>query len=212
MSSKRKRTRVVAAVVFLLIAASLLTGRRHDRRDKLPRAAILPPGRCPLSRILRSKSDAAYICCFGLDVSSFDTILSVFEIEFVRWKYDRNSGQVILRSSPCGKALSITPCANLALTLAWLRTQGEQRSLSCFAGTTPSVTSRQIHVGVHVLSLKLSRLHSASINFPADKPQLEAFASIIAARYPRHQSAIGFIDGLKLKVHPPADPYWENAM
>ena len=167
---KRRRMRLVL-LVFILVSACLLTGRRHARRDKLPRSAILPPGRSPLSRVLRSNSNAAYICCFGLDVQSFQSILSVFEVEFLRWKYERRSGQVELRSSPCGKLLSITPEANLGLTLAWLRTQGEQRSLSCFAGTTPSVTSRQIHVGIHAVSVVLSRMPDAAIISPSDEPQ-----------------------------------------
>ena len=66
-------------------------------------------------------------------------------------------------------------------------------------------------IWVYASSGSTRRTPKAAITFPNSRTR-SLFSDIIAIRYPRLKGAIGFLDGLKLPLHPPLDEYSRNAM
>jgi hypothetical protein len=205
---------LLSSLVFVLLICliSLAPTRRNVRTDKLLRQALLFPGECAGLKLLQSSSDSSFTACFGLNVSMFNKLLMRFEKQMKMWKYDRESGLPVRRIQQ-RQAIGLKHDVRTALAMCciWLRSRCEQRFLSLVFGIVPSVVCELLHVGLHCLLEALRLTPKAVVKFPYSRKR-QLFTEIISMRYPRLKGAIGFLDGLKLPVHPPTEEYWRNAM
>ena len=211
ISMARKQLLITTAVFLLVILLLCSASRRHRRSDKLLRRALLYPRQAAGLRLLNSGNDQSFTVCFGLSVSMFNKLLTKFQTRLEVSTYDRALGTPVRRIRRRRSSSMVDPRSALALCLLWLRSHCEQRFLSLIFGLVPSVVSETLNLSLRCLLEALCATPSAKIRFP-NRSRRKLFADIIAMRYPRLRGAIGFLDGLKLPVHPPSDEYWRNAM
>lgn len=195
-------------VVLCLLALILgYPHRKYKRIDKLRRISIHSTASAAIAKILRSTSDSAFISCFGLDVFCFNYLLTHFEPLFDVSRIESGS----LRLRPCLKShRTVDGRICLALVLAFLRTCGEQRSLSLIFGTSPSRTSYYIRLGLAVLRRSISKSEYSKVHMPS-KANMAIFSAVISTKYPALRGAFGMVDGLKLRVMEPGDSYDQNS-
>jgi hypothetical protein len=199
---------VVACCAVAACAAAMSYGR--VRLDTLVRASVLPTSAAPLQRVLESRIDSSYIRCFGINVAVFATILDPFSADYPHYTVKPHKLKLTRIHAGRGRPRDLSASQCLALVLAFYRSKCEQHVLSAASGTIPSHTCKYLRLGHLLLSKALSGIPEARVEFPSPD-RIRELSAIVTAEFPRLAHAFGLLDGLKLRLHPPADPAEQNA-
>ncbi|KAG9125513.1 hypothetical protein FRC07_007295 [Ceratobasidium sp. 392] len=186
--------------------------QRRSRYRFLLRRHLLPSPRhgTPWLRTRGSFEDQAYLLAMGVDVATFEYILrSGFE-QF--W-----NGNTIFRDdvNPDGTprlgGRSLPADGALGLVLHWITSMATESELARNFALVPSVISRYIYFGLHILVHILRRLPESQIIWPS-RAEMTHSASLIQRRHPNIEGAFGFVDGLSLPVETSSDPQEQETM
>ncbi|KAG8793004.1 hypothetical protein FRC12_004211 [Ceratobasidium sp. 428] len=154
--------------------------------------------------------DRAYLVAVGLDVASFEYILTS---GFERW-WDTHT---ILRDDvdeygvPRLRRRSLAADGALGLVLHWLTSSSTESELALVFALVPSVVSRYLYFGLQILVHVLRHLPESQITWPSED-EMTYFAELIQRRHPTIEGAFGFIDGLSLPVETSSDPREQEMM
>ena len=96
------------------------------------------------------------------------------------------------------------------LILHYLNSTMSSYTLQQILGLTPAVCSRYLRNGLTTLLQVLMSDANAHIMWPTEH-EMQYFASLIRAKYPRVKYAIGFVDGVHLPVFSTANSELQNA-
>ncbi|CAE6430030.1 unnamed protein product [Rhizoctonia solani] len=210
---RQHRQRKLAAILLLArLARSRKLLQRRSRYRNLLRRHLLdsPRRRTPWTSIRRSFEDQAYLQTMGLDVASFEYILqNGFE---QMW-----NAHTILRHDvnrhglPRLRARSLCADGALGLVLYWVTSTSTESELALIFALVPSVISRYLYFGLHILVRILRRLSESQVTWPSED-EMAYFAELIQRRHPTIEGAFGFIDGLSLPVETSSDPHQQELM
>jgi hypothetical protein len=182
-----------------------LPDRQPRRRPKhyLTRPELLPSPRvCSgWQSIYHSREDRAYIHIMGIDVATFDYILTSGFRE--AWE-----SQPIKRTdtNPSGAsrkgARSLDATGGLGLALHFLCSTMSESSLQIIFALTPSTVSRYINFALDLLLAALEKLPEGRLEWPEEDVMKEN-SRLINAKHSTAKyldGAFGFMDGLNLPV------------
>ncbi|KAJ3012590.1 hypothetical protein NUW54_g1823 [Trametes sanguinea] len=182
--------------------------RRYLRRSELmpdPRAE----GETPWQRVYASRNDRAFITTMGVDVATFDAILTAGFA--ARW-----SSQPVQRtdvrpdSSPRPGRRSLDAAGALGLILHWLSSTMRAISLQEIFALTAATVDRYIHTALDILLKTLCDMPDARLAWPTTS-EMRYYSNLICQRLPLLIGAFGTVDGLNLAVQVSDDDDLENA-
>lgn len=204
-----------------MLAATLVAGIELARLDRvetqnpkrlyLCRAHLLPdPHRnTPWQVLYTSHSDRAFITTMGIDVLTFEFILTS---GFASLWYHKSITRPDTNSQgiPRLNRRSLDAGGALGLMLHYLNSTMHETSLQQIFALIPATVSRYLTSGLPILLQTLRSMVDASIRWPRG-PDFERCSALVVARHSRLEGAFGSIDGLKLPVQTSHDVDIENA-
>ena len=121
---------------------------RRARIGHIPRFALTDPDISAISKLLYSRSDAAYIVTTGLDCTTFDLLLSKFKVLFNTYTpHDKVTGRIRKLKIKVGKARLFTSKMCLACVLYHARSRGALLTVQLLFGQTKSTMSVWLRFG-----------------------------------------------------------------
>ena len=206
----KQKITALLSLARLAKASSLI--RRRSRYRFLLRRHLLPSPRqnTPWVSIRQSLDDQAYLATMGLDVASFEYILTS---GFERW-WDTHTifrQDVDVDGNPRLQRRSLAADGALGLILHWLTSTATESELALIFALVPSVVSRYLYFGLQILVYTLQRLPESQITWPSED-EMTYSAELIQRRHPTINGAFGFIDGLSLPVETSSDPREQEVM
>eukprot|EP00742_Colponemidia_sp_Colp-10_P011916 GILJ01013310.1.p1 GENE.GILJ01013310.1~~GILJ01013310.1.p1 ORF type:complete len:375 (-),score=23.47 GILJ01013310.1:55-1179(-) len=170
----------------------LLIRKRASIRSRayLVRSSLVSPKMSAWQRLYDNKHDGSFMSTMGLDVRTFELLLSHMRCHVVR--------------RTVGRHPLLDEAAILGLVLHFLNSTMLHKTLCEIFGTPPSTTRENLAQGMKILLQTLRELPSAAVAWPTDMVTLEKYADLIHGRQrslrPLGYNAIGFMDGLNLPV------------
>ncbi|QRV92214.1 DDE superfamily endonuclease [Ceratobasidium sp. AG-Ba] len=211
---RRRMQQKIAALLFLARlakAASLI--QRRSRYRFLLRRHLRPSPRCNTSwvSIRESSDDRAYLATMGLDVASFEYLLTNgFERLWDTHTIFRHDVDEF--GFPRLQRRSLAADGVLGLVLHWLTSTATEFELALVFALVPSVVSRYLSFGLHILVYVLRCLPESQISWPSEH-EMAYFSELVRQRHPMVNGAFGFIDGLSLlPVETSSDPREQEVM
>jgi hypothetical protein len=184
--------------------------RRKLRRRYLTRADLLPDPRVntPFQAVRNARNDRAYITTMGVDVATFEYLLS----EFVKkWSTSTIPREDVHRlGMPRRGRRSLEADGALGLALYYLSSCMQEAHLQEIFALTPTTCSRYLNFALNILLQVLRRLPESRIVW-WNGEEFEEDEELILNRHRRLAGAIGSVDGLSLPCAVSSDPETENA-
>ncbi|KAK7685815.1 hypothetical protein QCA50_011161 [Cerrena zonata] len=188
---------------------------RAQHRGYLLRSDLLPNPRTitPWQRLRDGRSDHAYIVTMGLDVKTFELILSSgFQRRWEESTIDRTDVSSV--GAPRPERRSLDAAGALGLVLHWLCSTMREISLQQIFALIPSTVNRYLAFSLRILLETLKELPQASISWPDqvnEHNEFEKLSEIVTSRHSLLKGAFGSIDGLNLPCQVSDDVEIENA-
>ncbi|GAB1523491.1 hypothetical protein RhiTH_006641 [Rhizoctonia solani] len=205
-TSKRRGVRIAAALMALYYAGTNLRHVWRIRRYRhLNRPKLLENPRLdtPWQAVLCSCEDCAFISTMGVDVATFNYILSSgFRYLWLTHPIPRDD------VNPSGATRlgqrSLDAEGGLGVLLHYLSGTMNETSLQQIFALVPSVLTRYIHFLRQILALTLEKIPKARICWP--KPdKMQEYLQAIQLRHPSVIGGFGFLDGLSLPIGASSD-------
>jgi hypothetical protein len=185
---------VVLVCVLMLLAQSRIRNRYY-----LTKESLVLPYASAWYQLFDSGTDEAFVATMGLDR---DTYLYLHDSIYEHIKSTSFTDQG-------GRHPTLDTYAKLGITLHYLNSTMQQKSLCQIFGCSPAITCRAIDQCLNALVEVLPGLPEACIKWPTPT-QMQEFAATVALREPNLPQVFGFIDGLNLPIQEPADPDQQN--
>jgi hypothetical protein len=159
----------------------------------------------PFQAVHNARNDRAYITTMGMDVATFEYLLS----EFVKkWNISTIPREDVHQlGMPCRGRHSLEADGALGLALYYLSSCMQEAHLQEIFALTPTTCSCYLNFALDILLQVLRRLPESRIVWW----NREEFEELILNRYHRLAGAIGSVDGLSLPCAVLSDPKTENA-
>jgi DDE superfamily endonuclease len=191
-----------------LRSLSLYERHLHDRR--IPRAALEYPNSSAWRALGGSGNDLALITLTGLDFSVFNWLEQKFTPIHNQYSpFISPNGEIVEINPNQGQHCMLSGRDCLGLYLAWTQTRGSNMLLQIIFGLTGTPISMYIRFARRILIKVLQAEDDAAIKLPSDK-KVEEYKAAIANRHPLLQNVWCSMDGLKLRLHRPADGITQN--
>lgn len=185
--------------------------RRRDHR--IPRAALQHPSMSAWTFLYHAQNDQSLITACGLDHTTFQELLAIFEPVFDRYTpFGNSSGSFhfwLARTENRGRRRSMDAASCLGLCLMWTRTRGAQWHLGIVFGLTGSTTNVWIRFGIRLLVAILQNHRNAKMRYPTDR-EMEEYKAAVVLRHPALTNVYCFVDGLKLRLQQAGDVIIQN--
>jgi hypothetical protein len=144
--------------------------QRRLRYMRIPRVALLSPKESPWRKLYASKNDQAFITATGLDVTSFEELLSKFTPFYNNLSPHSENGKIkIIRRKLEGRRRIMNSCDCLGLVLMHTRTRGSSFSLQMKFGISGTATTLYIRFARRILLHIFSTDNDASICIPSNE-------------------------------------------
>lgn len=179
-----------------VIIACLYAYKTFRRRAYITSAAIPPVSRSPWAHLFNSKDDKSFVSLTGLNVETF---MELHEVLFSNFHIDRS-----------GRKEKLGSFGKLGCILLFLNSTLQPKHLCLIFGIFSSSVSRIINFMLKLIVKKMMNHNKSRILWP-DELQKREYALQIKNREPLVTNAIGFIDGLALRVCCSSDIQEQNA-
>jgi hypothetical protein len=144
----------------------------------------------------RSQSDRAFITTMGMDVATFDDLLSHFAGQ---WNFSTiDQANVNRHGKPQIGQQLLDAAGCLGLVLHWLCLTMVSYTLKKLFAITPAVCSRYLSMGLQHLLLCLREHHQVRFLWSTTKEKVCRHSGQIKRKFPRLTNCIGFVDGVNL--------------
>jgi hypothetical protein len=146
----------------------------------------------------RTQSDRAFITTMGVDLATFDDLLSCFADW---WNFSTiDQANVNRHGKPQIGQQLLDAAGCLGLVLHWLCLTMVSYTLQQLFAITPAVCSHYLSTGLQHLLLCLCEHHQARFLWPTTKEKACRHSDQIKRKFPRLTNCIGFVDGVNLPV------------
>ncbi len=217
-SEEEDKLELLALAVVGIVVIGTEEDHIHRAEQRLPsrhylrRPQLLPSPRAntPWQALYNSCDDRAYITTMGIDCATFNYILEHSFAE--EWDSspipcpDTNQN-----GNPCLGRRSLTAEGALGLTFHYLTSTMSDTALQQIFALIPTTVSRYCTFGLKILLKTLRCLPEAAVEWWRSEEECKDDNSLIVARHPLLEGAIGSIDGLNLPLATSDDPDLENA-
>jgi hypothetical protein len=215
---RRRRLRFLLLVAVLLDLDSdsfreLLDAEGMKRRDRrIPRIALLSPGRTAFDKLYNSGNDQALITVTGFDHLAFRSLLEVFAPWYNKhtpWTghNDGSTFKVLNTRSHgrTGRKRIITATTCLALVLAWYRFRGSELQLQGWFGFTGTHANVWLCFGRRGLLIVLKKHPMARVEMPSDE-KIADLKNACRERHPLLGDVYCVANGVKFYFQSTEDP------
>ncbi|OAV89080.1 hypothetical protein PTTG_06036 [Puccinia triticina 1-1 BBBD Race 1] len=147
---------------------------------------------------MKARNNWAYVTTMGVDVATFEHILSRFKLLWNTATLPRSN--VNPNGEPQVGCWSLDAAGCLGLVLHWLCSTMVAYTLQQIFGMTPDVCSCYLDWGLDCLLQVLKNHPQACIIWPSTEEQIQPYARTIKKKFPLLENCFGFLDGLKLPI------------
>ena len=179
--------------------------RRRDRR--IPRVALVEPGKSAWRRILVSGNDQSLITITGLDFSVFGELMERFEPMYSQYSVAPVDGKYVKVKDKSGRRRLMKGEDCLGLVLVWTRTRGSLTLLQVVFGMSRTGIENYLRFGI--LIKLLSRDVNSKIGVPS-RSRIEVYKEVIKQRHPALEDVGLSMDGLRLASEAPGSFVVQN--
>lgn len=204
-----------ALLAVLLAADRVKRDEQNDHRRRryrfLLRRELLPDPRegTPWQRLWESRSDRSFITTMGVDIRTFELLLTHFAPLWNSTPIPRED--VNTEGRPRLGRRSLDAAGGLGLALHFLSSAVLETTLQLIFALVPSVADRYIHFARHILLHVVREIPEGAILMPSTYAECEELSNLVFERHPALWGAIGTGDGLDLPACEAQDPEIENA-
>ncbi|KNE90844.1 hypothetical protein PSTG_15712 [Puccinia striiformis f. sp. tritici PST-78] len=199
--------------ILLIVSLAVLGERGHLRqlRTYLTRGDLPgnPRADSAWAYLYSAQNDRAFITTMGVDVKTFDDLLSRFLVHWETGTLPRND--VNPNGDPQVGHRSLDAAGCLGLVLHWISSTLAGFTLQQIFAITPAVCSRYITIGLDYLLIVLDEHPMAKIIWPSRQATARKYSQSIQKKFPRLTKCFGFLDGLNLPVLVSDDNKVQNA-
>ena len=181
--------------------------RRRDRR--IPRVALVEPGKSAWRRILVSGNDQSLITITGLDFSVFGALMERFEPMYSQYSVAPVDGKYVKVKDKSGRRRLMKGEDCLGLVLVWTRTRGSLTLLQVIFGLSRTGVEVYLRFGKRLLIKLLSRDVNSKIGTP-NRCRVESYMEAVREMHPALEGVGLSMDGLRLSSEAPGSFVAQN--
>ena len=163
------------------------------------RRQISPPSEAEWRTLKYNRTDRGFLTTMGVDLSTFDFLLVLFDRE-----------KPMRKRLVGGRPNLLDSESHLAFVLHFLSSRAEQNVIGRLFGLTPASSSNYIWRGIRILLKALRKEHQARIQYP-NSEEIHQLSMMLTVHEPCVQNVFGFLDGLNCPILNPEDQIQQNA-
>jgi hypothetical protein len=187
---------MISKSVIIALMGGVLAYKSAKCRHYLRANAVPSPRISAWTHLFRCGDNSSFINLTGFDFTSFHELHAIlFEG---------------IPNKKLGRKAKLDTRGKLGLLLLFLNATIGVKHLCLIFGITPSCVSRTLHFMIDLVISKLFSHVKSKISWPSEVEK-EEFAELISNREPLIDHAIGFIDGLALRISCSDDADEQNA-